>query len=301
MIVYMAGGLGNQMFEYAYARTIQERTGVPLYLDCSELKFHGYEGRKYSLDKLNIRKENIRVRDNTLKYIYFKFMKKMISKIHSNLDDNRMSELFDRKGMVISTNTYKFYNHRIHSKTKYMYGNFQSWKYFEEINDLICNELRVIAGQTQQNTLIEKEIKSVNSVCVHIRRGDYVSDPAWKQLNICDYTYYIKGLKLVSELVSNPVFFIFSNSNDDIRWIKENYNFKGFEIKYVDIDNPDYEELRLMSACKHFIISNSTFSWWAQHLAENKEKIVVAPKIWNREEEADDLYEDGWLTISTEG
>ena len=80
-------------------------------------------------------------------------------------------------------------------------------------------------------------------------------------------------MDLIANKIENPVFYIFSTGARDIEYIKKNYSFK-YLVKYINLDNPDYEELRLMTMCKHFILSNSSFSWWAQYLCEYKEKIV---------------------------
>ena len=131
---------------------------------------------------------------------------------------------------------------------------------------------------------------------MHIRRGDYLS-PKYKHLNVCDYQYYFESMNYIISKLNNPTFFIFSNTSDDLDWIKENYSLPG-KIVYVKNDNPDYEELRLMYSCKHFIISNSTFSWWAQYLSNNS-GIVIAPEIWNRlnHDGIADLYMPNWITM----
>ena len=108
-------------------------------------------------------------------------------------------------------------------------------------------------------------------------------------------------MKKITEQVENPVFYVFSNSSDDINWIKENYDFSDYNVEYVDLNNPDYEELRLMYSCKHFIISNSTFSWWAQYLCENENKIVIAPSEWNRHfDDCSGIYMPEWQVIEVE-
>ena len=88
-------------------------------------------------------------------------------------------------------------------------------------------------------------------------------------------------MRYIAERAKNPVFYIFSDNLKEIEWIKENYHF-DFDVQYIELNNPDYEELRLMYQCKHFVIANSTFSWWGSYLAANEDKIIVAPKIWNK-------------------
>jgi len=119
---------------------------------------------------------------------------------------------------------------------------------------------------------------------------------------VCSEEYYIKAMKYIESKLENPVFYIFSNTHEDIEWIKSNMKFRDkWNIKYVDQNNKDYVELFLMKSCYSFIISNSTFSWWAQYLSENENKIVVAPSIWNKEEiyknESKKIYISDWHLI----
>jgi hypothetical protein len=101
----------------------------------------------------------------------------------------------------------------------------------------------------------------------------------------------------MKEAVENPIFYVFSNSSDDLEWIKANYKF-SVDVLYVDLGNSDFEELFLMSKFKNFIISNSSFSWWASYLANNEDKVVIAPSKWNNGVwEMDDIYLDEWELI----
>ena len=138
-----------------------------------------------------------------------------------------------------------------------------------------------------------QQIENSNSVCVHIRRGDYIGS----SFDICTEAYYQKGMDIIASKVENPTFYIFSNSSEDLQWIKENYHF-SYDLVYVDLNNCDYEELRLMYTCKHFIISNSTFSWWGAYLSTNEEKVVIAPSKWNQDYKVvEDLYLDHWIKV----
>ena len=142
-----------------------------------------------------------------------------------------------------------------------------------------------------------EEIKSCNGVCLHIRRGDYFSPQYINTHAVCDERYYAEAVSQAKEMIENPVFFVFSNDHESLEWIKQNYSFPPVDIRYVDLANPDYEELRLMKACKHFIISNSTFSWWAAVLSEeSSSKMVWAPKVWVKGSPCT-LNMDSWRTL----
>ena len=128
-----------------------------------------------------------------------------------------------------------------------------------------------------------------DSVCVHIRRGDYVNNAKYM---VCDNKYYEKAVQECRERLDNPKFFVFS---EDIEYAKT-LNL-GEQVFYVDLNNPDYEELRLMYQCRNFIISNSTFSWWAQCLAEER-NLVISPSKWKNDEVSPSpLIEEDWILM----
>jgi hypothetical protein len=113
-----------------------------------------------------------------------------------------------------------------------------------------------------------------------------------------DINYFYRAVEYIKSKVENPVFIIFS---DDVEWCKENFHIDA-PTYYETSGNPIWEKIRLMSGCKHFIIHNSTFSWWAQHLSQNKDKIVIAPTKWmQRDDQPIDIYEDGWVYLTPDG
>ena len=141
-------------------------------------------------------------------------------------------------------------------------------------------------------------ILAVNSVSIHVRRGDYLTNPVTFQTHgLCDIDYYKKAIDEILDLVDKPHFFIFS---DDQSWAKSNIIF-GAPTDYVMHNNSlkNYEDLRLMSYCRHHIIANSSFSWWGAWLGNNPEKIVIAPKKWFNDPKIDttDLIPDTWLRL----
>ena len=142
------------------------------------------------------------------------------------------------------------------------------------------------------------KIESCHSVSLHVRRGDYASDPVFLAMHgLCPLDYYERAVKHVSERVSDPVFFLFS---DDPDWVRANLNVHG-TVEVVDQNGPDAgsEDLRLMSRCRHHIVANSTFSWWGAWLNGGAPKIVVAPQRWFADESmnAVDLIPEAWVKL----
>lgn len=194
------------------------------------------------------------------------------------------------------------YTHYIHSiksrKNKLVTDLFQSELYFKGIRNILLNEFKVKCEPSQENLEMINELSTCNSVCVHIRRGDF-TDTYWSYLNVCNENYYQRGMDHVAQHTANPVFYIFSNTHKDFEWIKENYHF-SYPVKYVDLGNPAHEDYRLMYNCKHFVMSNSTFSWWASYMSENPDKIVVAPDVWQNKPYKGgtiDIYRDDMIKI----
>lgn len=301
LILTVGGGIGNQMFQYGYARYLQELLKEEyIYInDCDVIREYN---RQYSLGHCNVKNTKILPRSvsrplsNVLKNarrIAFRIMDAT----------NESAECFkkmNRVGIYYHQDVYKYYESEIAKlPIRYIEGGFQSWKYFSTINSL-KEELRIISPVEEKNIELLEKIRSCESVCIHIRRGDYLS-AKYQELNICNYDYYLRGIQYINNMISNPVYFVFSNTIEDLDWIKNNYDFP-YNVIYVKQNNSDYEELRLMYSCKHFIISNSTFSWWAQYLSYS-DGITIAPDIWNRKhwKGTEDLYLPGWVRIQVEG
>ena len=158
-------------------------------------------------------------------------------------------------------------------RDKFVNGPFECARYCEEIRPLLLKEFRPKYPTAEKNAALMEQITSVNSVCVTIRRGNYLEYP---MLDVCGADYFERAMAEMKKLVEDPVFFLFS---DDVDWVKENVRVPGKAV-YESGDDPVWEKLRLMYSCRHFIISNSTFSWWAQFLGDAKDKVVIAPDHW---------------------
>jgi hypothetical protein len=151
---------------------------------------------------------------------------------------------------------------------------------------------------TGRNAQLAARIASCTAVSLHIRRGDYVSNPTHNAMHgVCGLDYYRRAVQHIGKHVDEPVFFLFS---DDPAWVAENLKIDASTV-LVDHNGPDTpcEDLRLMSRCAHHVIANSSFSWWGAWLNSSSKKRIVAPTPWFQDPSIDtrDLIPEGWVTL----
>jgi hypothetical protein len=279
IIVGCIGGLGNQMFQYAYFLRLNENY-QNMYFDISNFanyKLHnGYElERIFSI-------QTVTPPQHLLKNFKTGFLAKLLSKFELNnkhIIQNNMH--FDIKYLHIKHDCY-------------LSGYWQSEKYFKTISNKI-KQAFTFGTLDNANSKIAKQIKYTNSVSIHIRRGDYVNHP--KHGEICTLNYYHNAINLIKSIVDNPIFYVFS---DDIQWCQTNLFPDGIAV-YVNGNDwkNSYKDMHLMSLCKHNIIANSSFSWWGAWLNTNEDKTVIAPKIWFNDPSIDtkDLTPINWIKL----
>ena len=267
IITKLQGGLANQLFQYAYGKFLSEEYSTPLFLDVSfytNTQF-GSTKRNFSLNnfpnidyKLVPNEKNISLWSDEVNKTRFLY-----------LNDN-----FSYKELKYDDENHYFLN-----------GYWQSEKYFKKIEDKIRHELS--PSIEELNKL--KNIIPDNSVSIHIRRTDYISSNGYHPVQ--PISYYEKALSLIDGYENVIVF------SDDIKWCKENLNFKNM----IFIEGyEDYQDLWLMSMCSHNIIANSSFSWWGAWLNNNKDKKVVAPINWFGEQSglnSSDIILENWIKI----
>ena len=151
---------------------------------------------------------------------------------------------------------------------------------------------------SEKSRLISEEIKQLNSVSIHVRRTDYISNiPANNYHGTCNETYYIEAMKIIGKKISNPHFYIFS---DEPEWFKANIK-TNFQVTFVEHNKNEksFEDMYLMSLCKHNIIANSSFSWWGAWLNSNENKQVIAPANWfqDKTKNTKDLLPETWIKL----
>jgi Glycosyl transferase family 11 len=205
--------------------------------------------------------------------------------------------MFRREAFVVEPYFHYWYGIKNIPCDSYLMGYWQSEQYFADIANIIREDFTFKLPMSQQNAELAKQINQVNAVSLHIRRGDYANNPeTMATYGLCSLDYYKEAIRYIVERVNAPHFFIFS---DDINWVKNNLKI-DYPYQYVDHNHgtESYNDMRLMSLCKHHIIANSSFSWWGAWLNRNPEKLVVAPQKWFANElNVDDLFPRGWITL----
>jgi len=297
IIVKLKGGLGNQMFQYAMARAVAYRSNLPIKLDMEYFENGGLH--PYWLGNFNIiedfaTEDDIKQfkpsRRQAIAFAVYKIKEKFFPWYSWN------------KNRIIKERSFSFDPDILKIRESvYFDGYWQSEKYFADISHIIRCEFTIKYEPDSANRQMLKKIDDTNSVSLHVRREDYVTNPRTLQVHgVLSLDYYMNALDLIAEKIEEPHIFVFS---DDISWVKKSLK-AALPLYFVEYNEKgqDYEDLRLMSRCKHHIIANSSFSWWGAWLSENPHKIVIAPKQWFSKERMkkrgeSNIIPKDWITI----
>jgi hypothetical protein len=275
IIVALMGGLGNQLFQYAAGRRLASDTGRPLKLDLTT--YESDTRRSYRLGPFNTC-QDVATREE-------------IRRVKPSLEDAGRGWWPAR---LLRNRRYA--KTWLRERTPYVYdaglmgaaretqdvhleGYWANELYFKPIEPVIRRELTLTSEPDGENLTAARAMASTTSVCLHVRRGDYASDPATRQFHgLMPLSYYEQAVARLMETVTDPHFFVFS---DDPAWVKEHLRLQR-PVTYVTHNGAgtDYEDLRLMASCRHHIIANSSFSWWGAWLARSPAQIVIAPAQW---------------------
>ena len=296
------GRLGNQMFQYAFAKKIQKDfyPNEEIVINYSKSKF---SNNCIFCDKINPFNFNKLNSSNVLKIniiqkliLYLYMLLKAI--LNNKISDIKFQKFLNWFGIYFLQDPGICNFKKSKMKHKIIYGYFASEYFFQNVKEEVINDFSMKSAIIKDsNVEFLKKIKSNNSICVSIRRGDYLNPDISNYFNVCTPNYYYNAINQANKEIVNPLFVIFS---DDINWVKNNMNLP----KNCIFENPKnnvFETFYLMRCCKHFIISNSTFHWWAQYLSISDNKIVYAPNIWNNENVAREIYLKKWILIDVKG
>lgn len=285
-IVKFNGGLGNQMFQYAFSRAVKDKFGCEILFDysffedvksCDFVANRDYELNLFTLNCPEVAEDDLAKIKEPKGFL----QKKFPFLFGVNYKREKNAWVYDKNMLKPYFVCYE--------------GYFQNEKYFKHLRDELIKDFTLQAPLDDANRNILNEIKKTNSVSLHIRRGDYVTlNGVNKTHGLCSMEYYKQAVAYIAKYVENPHFYLFS---DDINWVLENLKLE-YPYTIVDINQgKGYFDLELMKNCKNNITANSSFSWWGAWLNQNPEKIVVAPKAWTAKKIKCDIVPSEWVRL----
>lgn len=265
-IVKSVGGLGSQMMAFGLFLALKKKFGNAIYYVGWFKKNKQHNGlevyKVFGIDKKN---EKLLSKVLNSSYIFYQVARRLFSK--KILKGQKQKFNFDPQ--VLDDEKIIFYDQC-----------WTSYKYFESVEDEIKKTFVFPELVGSKNKVISDEIRLTNSVSVHVRRGDYLNSPILG--GMVGPSYYRESIKLIYKTTEYPIFYIFS---DDIEWCKSELDVAEKDCRYIDWNKGklSFQDMCLMSLCKHNVIANSSFSWWPAYLNINEDKIVICPKYWAKE------------------
>lgn len=300
IIVKLMGGLGNQIFQYAFGQAIEAKIHKKITYDC--LWFKEKPSRRLGIFDLGIS-----VKSKRSNSIYLALNKIAIyCSAHSKfIRRYNLPKKIEYLNTIKNNFFYQIVNEKDFSKTEikkrknyFFVGYWQNPSYFENVREIILKNINFPKLQNANDLNLQNQIHYTESVAIHVRRGDYVENKNNNEFfGTCSIEYYKKAIDFILSKIPNAKFFIFT---DDPDYAKLNFNFLSETILVSDNQRSEIDELNLMHLCKHFIIANSTFSWWGAWLSRNLNKIVITPKQWYKNSEANEkckIIPKDWMKI----
>ena len=297
----LQGRIGNQLFQYAFARAIQLKMpkNTKIIMDDSDIVRCKWENSLVYYDLPNV--EYIHDSIIEKEYIYSSqyFLRNVYRLFTRNKDfvkkyeiENKLNKFFNKEGMFFCENGY-IESHLNYNKPIYIEGYFQSQKYFNDIKPDLINlfDGKQFEGYEEYPDI--QTLRNRNSVCISVKVEHNVGSSMY---DVCTMSYWKQAIEYIIETVENPLFFICSDNVDYV--LEHLIDSSKFDYVVQDKTKPVYVSLSVMSECKHFIIGNTTFGWWAQYLSKFEDKIVIAPSKWMAVDMPIDLYEDNWHLIN---
>lgn len=299
--VLLTGRLGNQLFQYALARSLQKQYGGKIFCNTFDLD-HRSERSKVADEKFSYAmggfqlNDNVTLEDSAFPW-YADFCNPVIKPV-KKLFPRQYFNLMTRYGYLMWQRSNYIPIPELRCDSVHAWGWWQDIRYFEDIQLELSDEILPVTNPLPENQYIYDVARDEESVCISVRRGNYLNPTVKKLLYVCNERYFYDSIESMCKLLDRPKFIVFT---DDVTWVRENMQL---ESKYPEYDflyergcDTVEEKIRMMSMCNNFIISNSTFSWWAQFLSKNKEKIVIAPDKWFVDGRRIGLYMDNWTIV----
>jgi hypothetical protein len=282
VITKITNGMGNQMFQYAAARAHAARNKTTVRLDLMWFLYN--KARKYGLSCFNLSGK----RASLVQILYLRGMTMKDWK-QSIASDRLSSTHYIERSLSFDPTVLKL------PKKVYLQGYFQSERYFVDQEQAIREDFRFLLPLPNSCQSVLAKVLSTDSISMHIRRTDYLT--VGLDQYVLSMNYYARALEHICTKLAEPHVFVFS---DDPNWALANLRLQIPMIIVSNSQMHDYEELQLMSMCKHHIVANSSFSWWGAWLASGNEKIVIAPEHWMAEHseiDSRDLVPTNWTRM----
>jgi len=281
VITRLWGGLGNQLFQYAAGYAAASAAGAELLLDPTQCFLD--RNRPYALDAFQIsgRIWTESERKRIERRVRLARPVSLQTRITARVIKQMMKPMLNRNFAYIE-DKHQGYQENVFARANevYLAGTWANEGYFKRHCAELRRELSLRNPPCSKNAELSQRMNGSESICVHVRRGDYIKNPDTAQrFGVCSLEYYQQALGRLSLHLNTPVLYVFS---DDVGWCEENLRF-DCKVEYVrhNQGKDHHLDLWLMSCCRHFIIANSTFSWWGAWLGEAPDKVVVAPRRWS--------------------
>ncbi|WP_316797818.1 alpha-1,2-fucosyltransferase [Pedobacter frigidisoli] len=277
VVVKLKGGLGNQMFQYAVGKRLAKNSKLLFDTDfysINSISNEYFTARKFSL--FIFKNIKIKIAKGLIKYL----VKEAILPKTRKFIQSDENELIDLKKLNFSN--------------AYLDGYFQNETYFKGIREQLLIDFEFPEVQESNIILYNKILADNSSVAIHVRRGDYLKPMVESFHGVLSITYYQQAIEKIKTSIKQPHFYIFS---DDPDWCRK--EFQSLKIHFTVVSNSqsmDWEDMKMMSKCKHNIIANSSYSWWAAWLNINEDKMIIAPNNWFLSAPIE-IIPDKWIKI----
>ena len=309
--INVTGRCGNQFFQYAFARKLSLITGD------EEFKFDFFNVNRWRNQTDDASFDDQLQHFNVAPYTSVCDNENVFDIVASSRQKRAYKlDLFMRKVFIKLTGTdalwllknepqlnrLGIYYHETAStapvgtkeREKLIKGYFERKYYFDDIKEVLFREFTPKYPEKEKNRELYKVIRENESVCVSFRKWGEVPDDVKKERDVCGKDYYEKAVEEMLRRVPNAVLIVFS---DDVDWVKKNFDFGNVSVFFEDGTDEIWEKMRMMYSCKHFIMTTSTFTWWAQYLCRNEDKIVISPDHWYNGGKESALIDQDWVLI----
>ena len=276
-LIEMTGGLGSQMFTYAMYLGMRQQFGDDVRIDITNL-LHDHEHHGYELHKAFLLPPCEFHTNRILKKVLVDALFRIVLERHQH-------------GCMDA------YRKPMHWPWIYYKGLYQNEQYFLDVENEVREAFTFDDSKFSDRTrlCLEHLQRDPRAVSIHVRRGNYTLPKYWPSMGqYASTAYFLNAIESMSKLMPGAHYYVFS---DDLQWVRDNLPLESANFIDWNTGEDSWQDMMLMSNCRHNIISNSTFSWWAAWLNDHPDKIVMAPRQWSATQPATDLVPDSWLLI----